>query len=332
MLKKLKDKTNVFKFVEYNEMEFRSDGFLISGENPKLIEKKWIEWIEQDNSNHPNNYFDYIECYFDSQTPNDLHINLLLDRSLRFHSIKKIIPKSKIHCTFIPYRMEGHQYTIVDKDWFNFIRNSLYSTYALIDFVGVREVISEHGEIPYSIIEGLKTLIDDCATKNPSYDFITCADNIIVKTNWQVNDFVNTYTPEAFVNNIHELMGRIETEIGFTSYAIITQGANYVNENGNKETERLVNHFFMPSISVPFIEAFEIDNDARKRIKSKEIKKSQFYIEHSFYYSLKRKFYSSEEPEWLRFTQFINSKNKNPMKYMGVNFNELLELVEFENY
>lgn len=111
MLAKLKARTNVFEFVQYDKMEFSRDGFLISGEDLDLIEEKWIDWIDQDESEHPNNYFDYINCYFDSQSENDLNINLLLDRNIRFHSIKKIIPKSKIHCSFIPYSMEGHQYT-----------------------------------------------------------------------------------------------------------------------------------------------------------------------------------------------------------------------------
>lgn len=330
MLEKLKAKTQDFEFVEYDDMEFKRDGFLISGEYPKLLEEKWLDYIENEESEHPNNYFDYINCYFDSQTKNDININLLLDRRYRFHSIKKLIPKSKIYCSFIPYSMEGHQYTIVDKDWFNFIRNSLYSTYALIDLVGVRALISEHGEIPSSFVQTLKNIIDEYAKKNVAYDFLTCADNIIVKSNWHVNEEINTYSPESFIITIKELMNRIELEIGLSSYVIITQGANYVNENGFQEKDRLINHFFMPSISVPFIEAFEIDNDARVRIKKEEIKKSQFYLEHSFYISLKRKFYSSEEPNWLQFIEFTNSKNKNPLKYTGVSSQELKELVELE--
>lgn len=327
MLSKLKARNKVFEFVQYDEMEFSRDGFLIIGEDLNLIEEKWIDWIDQDDSEHPNNYFDYINCYFDSQTENDLNINLLLDRSFRFHSIKKIIPKSKIHCSFIPYSMEGHQYTIVDKDWFNFIRNSLYSTYALIDFVGIREIISKHSEIPQTIIESLKIIIDEFAVKNPSYDFLTCADNIIVKSNWLINEQINTYSPESFVTTIHKLMEQLKNEIDLSSYAIITQGANYVNEIDIREKDRQVNHFFMPSISVPFIEAFEIDNDARKRIRNKEINKCQFYIEYSFYISLKRKFYSNEEPSWVKYVEFTNSKNNNKIKYIGLNYLQINELV-----
>lgn len=330
MLEKLKAKTNVFDFVEYSEMEFRRDGFLISGEDLSLIEEKWIDYIEEDDAEHPNNYFDYIPCYFDSQTETDLNINLLIDRRYRFHSIKKLIPKSKVYCSFIPYSMEGHQYTIVDKDWFNFIRNSLYSTYALVDFVGVRALISEHGEIPSSVVQKLKEIINEFAKENISCDFLTCADNIIIKTNWHLNETINTYSPESFVLTINDLMKKIEDNIGLSSYAIITQGANYVDENGLQKTDRLKNHFFMPSISVPFIEAFEIDNDARNRIRNKELKKSQYYLEHSFYISLKRNFYSSEEPDWFKFIEFTNSKNKNPLKYTGVSFIELTELVNLE--
>ncbi len=330
MLEKLKAKTQDFKFLEFDEMEFKRDSFLISGEHPKLLEEKWLDWIENEESEHPNNFFDYINCYFDSQTDIDLNINLLLDRRYRFHSIKKLIPKSKIYCSFIPFSTEKHQYFIVDKDWFNFIRNSLYSTYALIDFVGVRAIISEYGEIPFSLVKRLKDIIDDYAKENRSYDFLTCADNIIIKSNWHVNEEVNTYSPESLVLTIKKLMTRIESEIGFSSYVIITQGANYVNENGFKEKDRLINHYFMPSISVPFVEAFEIDNDARIRIKKNEIKKSQFYLEHSFYISLNRKFYSSEEPDWFKFIEFKNSKNNNHLKYTGVSFQELKQLVELE--
>lgn len=219
---------------------------------------------------------------------------------------------------------------IVDKDWFNFIRTSLYSTYALIDFIGIREIISKHGEIPTSIIESLKEVIDKFAVNNPSYDFLTCADNIIVKSNWIINEQINNYRPESFVITIHELMKQLKSKIDLSSYAIITQGANYVNENDIRKRYRQENHFFMPSISVPFIEAFEIDNDVRKRIRNKEIKKCQFYIEHSFYISLKRKLYSGEEPKWLEFLEFKNSKNKNLLKYMGVSFSEFKDLVELK--
>lgn len=329
MLEKLKSKTNKFEFVEFDNMELRRDGFLISGENPNLIEEKWCEWFEQENSKHPNNYFDYIHCYFDDKTNSHLQINLLLDRSHRFHSIKKIIPKSKIHCSFIT-SYDNHQYIVVDKDWFNFIRNSMYSTYALIDFIGVRKIISDYGEIPQSFFKSLKLLIDEFAIKNPTYDFLTCADNIIVKTNWLVNENINTYSPESFTRTIHDLMNRIEVTINLKSYTIITQGANYVNENGLINNHRLENHYFMPSISEPFIDVFEIDTDARKKIKNNEIKKSQFYLENSFYISLKRKYSSGEEPEWVQFAEFTNSKNNNLLKYLAVNFEELSVLTELK--
>jgi hypothetical protein len=330
MLDKLRERTDVFKFMNPHEIEFDHKGFLISGEDPKLIESKWMEWIKEEDSEHPNNYFDYISCFFDGQTSNDLNINLLLDRSQRFHSIKKIIPKSKIQCSFSPFSREGHQYIIVDKDWFNFIRNSSYSTYAMIDFIGVRDLITKHGEIPYSILETLNAIINEYAIANPSFDFLTCADNIIVKTNWLINEEANTYTPEYFIKVISELMKHIEKEIHLLSYVIITQGANYVNENGIRKKDRLENHFFMPSISVPFIEAFEIDTDARKRIRNHEIEKSQLYIENSFYISLNRKYTSNEEPSWLQFIEFSNSKYKNKLKYIGVSFEELSELVELQ--
>ncbi|WP_291067841.1 MULTISPECIES: hypothetical protein, partial [unclassified Empedobacter] len=133
---------------------------------------------------------------------------------------------------------------------------------------------------------------------------------------------------EKLLITVNQLITEIKKETEISSYAIITQGANYVNEKNLTDSATPKNHFFMSSISVPFIEAFEIDFDIRKRIKNKEIEKMPFYIEQSFYISTKRKHYSSEEPTWFKKFDFESEKLKTSLSYSALTFENICDLID----
>src|SRR5690606_15925752 len=165
---------------------------------------------------------------------------------------------------------------------------------------GIRNLLNEYGEFPSDTLNSIKAIVDKFCNQNKDLTFLTCADNIIIKSGWEFVTENSKYQPEKLVITVNQLMAEIKKETQISSYAIMTQGANYVDEKNLTHSVTPKNHFFMGSISVPFIEAFEIDSDIRKRIKNKEIEKMPFYIEQSFYISTKRRHYSSEEPTWFK--------------------------------
>jgi hypothetical protein len=160
--------------------------------------------------------------------------------------------------------------------------------------------------------------------------FLTCADNIIIKSGWEFGTENSKYEPEKLVITVNELMTEIKKKTEISSYAIMTQGANYVDDKKLTHSVTSKNHFFMSSISVPFIEAFEIDSDIRKRIKNKEIEKMPFYFEQSFYISTKRIHYISEEPTWFKKFDFESEKLNTRLTYSGLTFENICDLIDIK--
>lgn len=334
MLNNLQTHNEHIEFYGATNIPLNKDSFLLSDQWLDRIEQQWTEYLspecDYEKWTHPNGLMDYIPCHISSANDSHLNITLLLDRSSRFHTISKILPTKFFRTAFKVFTSEKRPYIIVDQNWFNNLRNSIYSAYVLIDFVGIRSLLNEYGEFPSNTLNSIKAIVDKFCIQNEDLTFLTCADNIIIKSGWDFFPENSKYQPEKLVITVNQLMAEIKKETQISSYSIMTQGANYVDEKKLTHSATPKNHFFMSSISVPFIEAFEIDSDIRKRIKNKEIEKMPFYIEQSFYISTKRRHYSSEEPTWLKKLDFVSEKLKTRLTYSALTFENICDLIEIK--
>ena len=332
MLDNLQKQKEHIEFYGTSDIPLNKDSFLLSDQWVDKIEQQWTEFLSPKYDHqkwiHPNGLMDYVPCHISSVSESHFNITLLLDRSSRFHTISKTLPARFFRTAFKVFTSEKRPYIIVDQNWFNNLKNSVYSAYVLIDFIGIRNLLNEYGEFPYDTLNSIKTIIDKYSNQHKDLTFLTCADNIIIKSGWEFGSENSKYQPEKLIITVNQLMKEIKKETLINSYAIMTQGANYVDEKNLIHSATPKNHFFMSSISVPFIEAFEIDFDIRKRIKNKEIDKMPFYIEHSFYISTKRKNYSSEEPTWYKQFNFESEKLKTILTYSALTFENICDLIE----
>ena len=335
MLDNLQIQKEHIEFYGISDIPLNKDSFLLSDQSLDKIEQQWTEFLsskcDYEKWIHPNGLMDYIPCHISSVNDSHLNITLLLDRSSRFHTISKTLPTKFFRTAFKVFSSDKRPYIIVDQNWFKNLRNSIYSAYVLIDFVGIRILLNEYGEFPSNTLNSIKAIVDKYCNQNKDLIFLTCADNIIIKSGWEFVSENSKYQPEMLVITVNQLMAEIKEKTRINSYAIITQGANYVDEKNLTHSVTPKNHFFMSSISVPFIEAFEIDSDIRKRIKNKEIDKMPFYIEQSFYISTKRKHYSSEEPTWFKKFDFESEKLKTKLTYSALTFENICDLIDIND-
>ena len=334
MLDNLHIQKEHIEFYGTNDIPLNKDSFLLSDQWLDKIEQQWTEFLSPESDCekwiHPNGLMDYIPCHISAVNDSHLNITLLLDRSTRFHTISKTLPNQFFKTAFKVFTSEKRPYIIVDQSWFNNLKSSIYSAYVVIDFVGIRNLLNQYGEFPSDKFNSIKLIVDKFCNQNKDLTFLTCADNIIIKSGWEFDSNHSKYQPEKLVKTVNQLMFEIENETEIESYAIMTQGANYVDEKNLTHSITPKNHFFISSISVPFIEAFEIDSDVRKRIRSKEIEKKKFYIEQSFYISTKRKHYSSEEPTWFKKFDFESEKLKTKLTYSALTFENICDLMDLD--
>lgn len=334
MLDNLQIQKEHIEFYGISNIPLNKDSFLLSDQWLERIEQQWTEFLspncDYEKWTHPNSLMDYIPCHILSVNESHINITLLIDRSSRFHTISKILPTKFFRTAFKVFSSEKRPYIIVDQAWFFNLRNSIYSAYVLIDFVGIRNLLNEYGEFPSDTLNSIQSIVNKFCNQNKDLTFLTCADNIIIKSGWEFGTVNSKYKPENLIVTVNQLMTEIKKETQISSYAIMTQGANYVDERNLTQSITPKNHFFMSSISAPFIEAFEIDFDIRKRIKNKEVEKMPFYIEQSFYISTKREYYSSEEPTWFKKFDFESEKLKTILTYSALTFENICDLIDLK--
>lgn len=326
-LKKIPDQ---IEFYSPEEIPRNRDCFLQSAKDEKIIQEQWVKWANNydDNSwKHPNWLIDYTPCHINSV--NELFISLafMINSKDRFHIINILLPRQMLKAAFLPFTAEKRPYIIVDETWHNKLFNSSYSIYCLINLNGIREIIATHGEVLSVTVNDVQAICETLGNRNEDLQITIFSDNILVKLNWKP-DTIKKYNPELFVDLMIDLMKQIEIKTNVSSYAVFTQGANYLNEDEIEKKHNHKNVVSIQSISAPFIEAFEIDNNLRSLIRKGELNPKSLYIENSFYLSMNRKYNSSEEPLWFKENKFNSEKNLRNIVYYALDDNEYKELVK----
>lgn len=329
MFPKLRKIPEQFEFYSPTEIPKNRDCFLLSAKDELIIQSQWIEWLKNYNPDtweHPNGIVKYINCWVHETNESFINLSFMVNYKNRIHSVNILLPITKLKASFLPWTAEKRPYIIVDETWFERLLSYTYSLYCVIDFINIRKLISEDGEVPVQKINKIQQICKSICEEHEDLQLIMLADNILLKTTWKPEEF-EKYNPEKFISLVNQTMNSIKQMTNIDSYAIFTQGANYVNED-KVDFIKSNNFVSIPSISAPFIESFEIDTYVRKQIRSGKMKPKSLYIENSLYLSTNRKFYSSEEPEWFKKYNFFSEKSLKKIEFHALEYNEFTELIK----
>jgi len=331
----LRDFADVFKFYSPREIPKNWMCYLLGDEQLEFIKTQWKDFAingygENDDWKHPMQTVESIECSVICFGGDYFNIKFILNRLNRFHSVHRVLPVKELLYAFEVIYNEKYPYLIVKQQWLNEMVNSNNSTYAFIDFVGFKKIIHQNGKIPTAVINPILNIINKYSKENPEMVFLTLADNIVIKSSWNIFTGNLDYEPEKFMVLLQVVLRAIMDESGIQTYCIVTQGTDYIKEEDIEfSSPQSSNHFFLSSISVPFIDAFEIDGDVRKKVKE-DLRKSDFYLEQSFYSSLKKNYFSGEEPIEMNKQHVISQNSDREISYFPLTLDEVSQLVKFE--
>ncbi|WP_316799716.1 hypothetical protein [Pedobacter frigidisoli] len=332
MLEKLTKLPKYFQFFTRDNISNHKECYLLGEDDEKIIMQQWLDYSLPETDirywEHPNSLMEYIPCHITETSTTHFNITLLLDRSRRFHTVTRTLPKEFFRIAFLPFTSESRPYIIVDQEWFDQLHRNLYSSYVMIDFIGIGSVLNHYGEFPVAKLSQIKTIIDVHSRANPDIQFLSCADNIIIKTGWRFRSEDQDYQPEKLISMVNQIMTEISIQTSLSSYAIFTQGANYVNELEMPPSDTPNNHLFISSISAPFMESFAIDEHIRSLIRAKKIEARPFYLEKSFYLSTRRKYTVQNEPHDFKSQNFEHQKTGKIITYTPLAYSQICDLID----
>lgn len=318
------------ELYEFTKCPNETDLFIIGDNDFKQIVPYWKKYLSELESIHPNNYIEYRYGTCKHIDEENIDVFLEITISERFHGINKTLHKDDYIFCFQCKYWDERTYIVVSQEWFDSIKNDNYSCYGMIDIIGIRKMLKDKGKIPKTIIDDYCKKVNEFASKNKDFLFISFTDNLFIKTNWTSFgiDYNKTYNPEKIILLIEELMNIIKDTFGLNSYAILTQGLHLIENDEKLFRNEQENHFFVGSISTPFVEMFDIEN---KIFKIKENDKSilkSLYLSKSFFLSLNfKKFESKMEfnKKFIEYDSKVSIYNLN--EFLPVDIDNLTTII-----
>lgn len=211
----------------------------------------------------------------------------------RFHEVSISIPREMVRVCVGCWQYDIKPYIFVDHDWLEHLHLREYSVFALIDAIGVKNAIRANALSKEKLLE-LRARIDALAKTEPDISFISFADSLILKTNWDVGYFNKsvkcTYQPEKILYVIKELDRIYQEVLDLPIYAVLTQGSNEYYGEPLLHISESKNHICLNSLGVPFAELMAIETSAKAAIKTGLHAPMQLYLDEQFYHSLQLKY------------------------------------------
>lgn len=222
----------------------------------------------------------------------------------RFHEVSITLPKDMVKICVGCGQYDIKPYIFVENEWLEHLHLREYSVFALIDAIGVKNAIRDNSLCKEKLIQ-LREKIDKLAERQADFSFISFADSLIIKSNWDVGYFKKgiqcSYSPEKLLNIVKELDCIYQETLGLNIYAVLTQGSNEYYGESLLHISNTKNHVCLNSLGVPFAELMAIEKAAKQAIKSGVHPPKQLYLDEQFYHSLKFKFQfqKNEKPKNL---------------------------------
>lgn len=224
---------------------------------------------------------------------NSLDLSWYPNTFTRFHEVSISLPRDAFKACVGCWRYDIKPYIFVDHDWLEHLHLREYSVFALIDAIGVKNALRDNALTKDKLIE-LRGKIDKLAEIESDISFISFADSLILKTNWDAGYFHKSikcsYKPEKILLVIKELERIYQEVLGLPIYAVLTQGSNEYYGEPLLHISKSQNHICLNSLGVPFAELLAIESAAKSAIKSGAHPPMQLYLDEQFYRSIQFKY------------------------------------------
>jgi len=233
---------------------------------------------------------------------NSLDLSWYPNTFTRFHEVSISLPRDAFKVCVGCWQYDIKPYIFVDHDWLEHLHLREYSVFALIDAIGVKNALRDNALTKDKLIE-LRGKIDRLAEIESDMSFISFADSLILKTNWDAGYFHKgikcSYKPEKILLVIKELERIYQEVLGLPIYAVLTQGSNEYYGEPLLHISKSQNHICLNSLGVPFAELLAIESAAKSAIKSGAHPPMQLYLDEQFYRSIQFKygFNSNDKPK-----------------------------------
>lgn len=223
---------------------------------------------------------------------NYLHLSWYPNTFTRFHEVSIGLPKDKVKSCVGCGKYDVKPYIFVDHEWLEQLHLRPYSVFALIDAIGVKNAIKDNLLTKEKLLD-LRDRIDVLAAEHEDISFISFADSLILKSNWDVGYFHKriecSYKPEIFLTIIKALERIYKDVLGLDIYAILTHGSNEYYDESLLHISSTKNHICLNSLGVPFAELLAIENAVKIAIRTAVHPPMQVYMDEQFYRSLNLK-------------------------------------------
>lgn len=224
---------------------------------------------------------------------NSIELSWYPNISDRFHEVVITLPKDVYIKCIGCWRCDEKPHIFVKSNWLKSVYLRLYSVFALVDAIGVKEALYD-GRLSREKLILLRDEIDKLSKEYIDISFISFADSILLKSNWTVghyeSDVQYTYNPEVFLEILKELQTIYRNILGLSVYVIITQGSNEYYDDTLLHISDTKNHICLNSLGIPFAELMAIENAVRLSINEKIHDPAELYMDALFYNSLKLSF------------------------------------------
>jgi hypothetical protein len=211
----------------------------------------------------------------------------------RFHEVSAWLPRDAIVTCVGSWQCDEKPHIFVKGEWLNQLHLRSYTVFALIDAIGMKEAISSNSLTREKLVR-LRDRIDELASRYPSISFISFADSLLLKSNWNVGHYSSgvkyTYSPELFFRLFTELLIVYREELGLEIYAVLTQGSNEYYDDAVTHVSASGNHISLNSLGVPFAQLQAIEDAARQAIRSGAHHPCDLYMDGLFFHSVRFKF------------------------------------------
>jgi hypothetical protein len=157
----------------------------------------------------------------------------------------------------------------------------------------VREALRRDA-LSRDLLIDLRERIDSVAADYPNISFISFADSLLLKSNWQVGQYRSevkyTYEPEAFLHLFLKLQDAYCKSLKMDVYAVFTQGSNAYYDDALLHVSDQGNHISLNSLGLPFAQLMSIDRTARLAIHHGTHGPAELYMDATFFRSLRFEF------------------------------------------
>jgi hypothetical protein len=222
----------------------------------------------------------------------------------RFHQVRITLPRSAFVTCVGAWEYDYKPLIFVKGDWLTHLHLRSNSVFALVDAIDVKRALAK-GTVTRPKLAALRDQIDRIAAANPDVGFVSFADSLLLKSNFTVGQFDQpikyTYEPEKILRLLPAIREAYQTLLGLDIYAVVTQGHNEYYDDGLLHISASGNHMSLNSLGLPFAQTQAIEQAARAAIRGGIHEPADFYLDESFYHSLRFKysFEKNEEPKFL---------------------------------